>query len=198
MAIKKNHKKYTNMALLFRLFVLLFLLGAVLSPFAPGLKMSVGSGGGNVVTIYKPAFSFLFGGSISTKHVTYSTIGISVIGLVGYLFSVIALIFLVLSETLFKKSSTKRIVFGMVSLLLVFASSIIMLSIHKSAATVLADAIMGTHNDTVSKTIYNNTSIQFGFYGVSIFGFLATLLQMMSLFFDGTMDKLQESFLAKR
>ena len=62
MANKKNNFKY--IAVLIRLVVFLFLISALFVPFSTGLKMTVNSSGGDVVTTYKSAFIFMFGGEL--------------------------------------------------------------------------------------------------------------------------------------
>ena len=175
----------------------LILLGCCFIPFAPGLKMVVKSSSGNVVTTYSPAFSFIFGGNLASEHITYKTIGCSPLGIIGYIFIVLALVGVLVSIFTVRSNKKRSKIIFFISLGLTLASAIMMFCMHRSAATVLADAIMGEHSDAVANTIYNNTSLQFGFLGVGIFGLLATLGLTASLFFDGTIDKIKAFIISK-
>ena len=188
--MEKQDHKFAKIAIYIRLFVSALLLGALFVPFATGLKMTVKSIDANVITTYTSAFSFLFSGKLVSEHVTYQAKGISAIGLIAFIFMTVAFALLVASF-FFKKNKIGKI-FILVCLGLVLAGSIMMLCTHRSAATVLSDAILGEHSDAVSNTVFKNTNIEFGFWGVSLFGFIAFVGLLASLFFDGTVDKVRQ------
>ena len=77
------------------------------------------------------------------------------------------------------------------------AGSILMLCTHKNAATILADAIIGEHSEAVTATIYKNTSLEFGFWGVGMFGIISSVGLLASLFFDGTVDRIRDFLKSK-
>ena len=85
-----------------------------------------------------------------------------------------------------------------VAVVLILVSAILMFASHRSAATVLSDAILGEHSDAVTNTIYRNTSLQFGFWGVGMFGIIAIVLLLASLIFDGTVDQIRNAITAKQ
>lgn len=188
--MEKQDNKFAQIAIYIRLFVSALLLGALFVPFATGLKMTVKSGDNSVITTYKSAFSFLFSGKLVSEHVTYQAKGISVIGLIAFILVVAAFVLSVVSF-FFRKNKLGTILV-LVCLGLVLAGSIMMLCTHRSAATVLSDAILGEHSDAVSNTVFKNTNIEFGFWGVSLFGFIAFVGLLASLFFDGTVDKVRQ------
>lgn len=177
-----------------KIVALLLIIATLFMPLLNGMTMSVASGSGNVVTTYKSAFVFMFGGELVSEHITYKTISISVLPLIGYLIIVIA--FLLLIAAVFIKSN-KPIVTSIAtaaSFLLLIVGSVILLSAHKSTATVLSSAILGSHSSSVANTIYKNTMLGFGFWGTALFGILSALLLFVSLLFDGTIDKVRSLF----
>lgn len=185
-------KKLNRLKICFclRVIALLFILGALITPFAPALKMVVNSGGGSVITIYSPAFSFIFGGKLSNGRITYNTIGISIIGLISFILVLLAFLFLLSTFIPYVKTKFSSTFFLFLIIIMLTTSAILLLTVHKSAATVLTGAITQNPSPSVINTIYKNTSLQFGFYGISIFSLLASLLLIMSLFVDGAIDKL--------
>ena len=195
MANKKNNFKY--IAVLIRLVVFLFLISALFVPFSTGLKMTVNSSGGDVVTTYKSAFIFMFGGELISEHIKYQVTGNCIIGIVGYVFIAIALILLLISIFTRKQKDKLSKVFLFSTLLFALVGSILMLCTHKNAATILADAIIGEHSEAVTATIYKNTSLEFGFWGVGMFGIISSVGLLASLFFDGTVDQIRDFLKSK-
>ena len=195
MANKKINFKWIAVGI--RLIVFLFLIGTLFIPFSTGLKMTVKSSGGDVITTYKSAFVFMFGGELISEHIKYKVTGNCVIGMVGYILIATALILLLVSLFSRRKKDTISRVFLFVTLAFALAGSILMLSAHRSAATILADAIIGEHSDAVAATIYKNTSLEFGFWGVGMFGIISSVGLLASLIFDGTVDKIRDFLKAK-
>lgn len=184
-------KKKINFLLVARL---LTMIGCILMfsvffiPFSSAISLLTG----DYEKIYGNAYSFFFGGTIETKNISYESTKPSVLGIIGFVFMIIALLLLVFS-LLYKKNKDvmcKWMTFA--SALLAIVYSIIFLCMHQSLATVLADALIGGHSDAVTKTIFNNSSVEFGVWGVSIFGFLGSFFVLASLVFDGTLDKVRE------
>lgn len=168
---------------------LAFLIVCCFLPFASGLTMTSGSTGRS----YGPAFSFFFGGKLTSGPATYQTKTNAVLPLLGYIFILLSVLLLLLSFLKFK-SNRIRPLFRLSSLLLTLTFSILMICSHRSLSDVLADALLSSHSDAVSKTIYERTSMDFGIYGVSIFGFLSSISSFVSLLFDSTFDKLKAGF----
>lgn len=174
-----------------RLIASLLLLICLFMPFAKGLKMTVPSSGDDVITTYGPAFSFIFSGSLISEHATYQTRGISVVGLLGFLFLLLSLVAVASSFFFIKdRRKTAALLIG-VSIVLGLAGSIMMLSAHQNAAAVLADALISGHSESVVNTVTKYTSLQFGFIGTGIFGLLSVVASVASLFLDGTVDFLK-------
>lgn len=184
--------KFPLIAVILRLIVLICLIGLFLIPLGTGLKMSVSSSGGDVVTTYSNAYAFIFGGKLVSEHITYTTKSVAPLGIVSISF-LIASFILVLTNILLRKKREKLSKFLLLgAFLLIVLASIFMLSMHREAANVLADAIVGKSSEAIRNTIYKNTSLCFGFIGVGIFGLLGSLLILVSFFFDGTIDSLRE------
>lgn len=140
---------------------------------------------------YSTAYSFIFGGTISTTNITYKAHSVSGIG-IAYFALMLASICALLSSFFIKdgkKGLSKWLTFG--SGISSIAFSILALCSHKSFSNILADALIDGHSESVSKTIFNNTTMQFGVWGVAIFGFIAAFLILASLLFDGTFDKVR-------
>lgn len=183
--------KFKEIANFLRLFCCLFTFSILFMPFAPGLKMTVKSSSGNVVTTYRNAYSFIFSGKLVSEHVTYTTKNYSILGILAFVFFLLSLIAIITSLFLNKKKgkTTKSIL--LVGLVLLLSASIMMLCMHSSASSILANAITGNASDAVKNTIYKNTTLLFGFVGPGIFGLINCLMIIVSYFFDGTLDEIR-------
>lgn len=190
--MKKN--KFTSLAKKIKYIAVGFILIALLLPFTNGLKMTVSSGTGDVVTTYKSAFAFMFGGKLVSERVSYKAISVSVLPLIGYLIIMIAFLLLITAVFIKNNKSVINSITTAGSFSLLIVGSIILLSAHRSAATVLSSAILGSHSSSVANTIYKNTTLGFGFWGTALFGILSALLLFVSLLFDGTIDKVRSLF----
>ena len=94
---------------LLKICIIPILVGMLFVPFATGLIMRVKSSSGDVVTTYKTAFSFIFGGSLVSEHIAYTSKGCSPLGIVAYSLLAISLVLLIVS--LFKKDRKSLILF---------------------------------------------------------------------------------------
>lgn len=189
MKSKDLAKNTAFISLVLRVFSLLLGIGALFVPFAIGLKSVVASDSGSVITNYGPAFSFIFGGVISTGRVTYNTNGVSVIGTIAYVLTALSLISLLAFFFLRTKKNAKWFILG--ALILSLTSAILAISSHVNAATVLADSVLGRRSESVVATMIRNTTLQFGFWGISLFGFLSASFLIASFIFDGTIDEIR-------
>ena len=195
--MEKNNFSFAKIAAYIKLFVIALLFGSLFVPFGTGMKMIVKSSGGNVVTTYRPAFSFMFGGKLVSEHISYQSQGKCVIAIIGYIFVIIAIVLLLVSLFSQKNHNIRSRILLFVSFAAILTASILMLCSHQSASTILADAIIGEHSDAVANTIYKNTSIGFGFWGISLFGFISSFGLLVSLFFDGTIDLFRQFISSK-
>ena len=166
---------------------LIIFVACFIIPLSPAITMR----SGGVSKTYGNTYSFVFGGKIEAANISYKTIGISSAGLA--LFIMVFVSFAALIGSFFvkndKKNISKILIFG--SSLLAIAFSILALSSRRSFSDVLADALISGHSDAVRNTVFNNTSLEFGVWGIAIFGFLAAFALLASLVFDGTLDKLR-------
>jgi len=189
--MNSNIVRFPKIAIALRLISVLVIFGIFFIPFATGLKMSVVSSGGDVITTYSPAFSFIFGGKINSEHISYTAKSVSGLGITAFVFVIFSMIGICASLFIRRKNEklSKLVLLG--GLVLLLTASIMMLSMHREAANVLADAILGEASEAVRNTIYKNTTLSFGFLGVGIFGLINCLLLIASFFFDGTVDQLR-------
>ncbi len=183
--------RFTKFANILRILAIIFILGSIFMPFATGLKMTVKSSSENVVTTYRNAFSFIFGGQLVSEHITYSSRNCSALGIVSFIFLLLSLIAMVTSIIMVKKKTKLSKFLLLFALITAFSASIMMFCMHSSASSILADAITGNASDAVKNTIYKNTSLSFGFIGTGIFGLASSLALIISFFFDGTIDKIR-------
>lgn len=165
----------------------ILLASAFLVPLSSAISLLTG----DYEKIYGSAYSFFFGGTIETKNISYNSVKPSGLGIIGFAFMIAALLLLILSPLCKKNknSISKWMVFA--SALIAIVYSIIFLCMHQSLANILADALIDGHSDAVTKTIYNNSSVEFGVWGISIFGFIGSFFILCSLIFDGTLDKVR-------
>ena len=187
MKSKQSQKNY--LSLMLKLLPILLLIGAFFVPFASALKMIVHASSGDVITIYSPAFSFLFTGKIFVNKVAYSSNNICIPSFLSYVFTGVNLILLI--AIIFLRKQNKILVDILAGLLVCFllTAAILMFNCHKDAATVLAKAITGKDSEAVANTLRKNTTLEFGFLGVSLFNLLSLGSLLVSLFFDKTFLK---------
>ena len=183
--------RFARFANALRILATAFILGSVFMPFATGLKMTVKSSSGNVVTTYGNAFSFMFGGQLVSEHVTYSSKNCSVLGIIGFIFLLLSLVAMVASFITAKKKAKLSKSILLFALIAALSASIMMFCMHSSASSILADAITGNASDAIKNTIYKNTSLSFGFIGPAVFGLASSLILIASFFFDGTVDEIR-------
>ena len=172
--------------ILIRMVCLLFLLVCLFLPFANGMTMTVESTSDKVITTYRSAFAFMFGGKLISEHITYPTRGISIVLLLSYVFLVVSIAAAALSFFFAKQRRKTAALLVAISVLFGLVSSIMAFSCQPEMARVLADAIIGGHSDSVTKTITERTKLGFGVLGFGIFELIATIGQAASLFVDGT------------
>lgn len=165
---------------------IVLLLLSFLIPLLPAITLT----SGDVKKTYSSAYSFIFGGSISTTNISYSTKGVSGLCLAGFILLVLATITLVL-PIFFKELKFPKSVFTLASALMMIVTAILFACAHRSISNLLADALISGHSDSVSNTIYNNTSMNFGIWGVSLLNFISSFTLLVSLVFDGSFDKLR-------
>lgn len=144
----------------------------------------------SVSKTYGPVYSFILNKPIITENISYKPLGISYITLMAFIFLIISSICIILSFAFYKIKRYIPQLFILCSSLLVLVASILFLSSHKSLSIILATTLIGENNEAITTTIYNNSHIEFGIFGPSIFGFLSSFLLMASLIFDGTFDKI--------
>ena len=183
--------RFEKIANILRIFAAAFILSSVFMPFATGLTMTVKSSNGNVVTTYRSAFSFIFGGQLVSEHITYSSKNCSVLGIIGFIFLLLSLVAIAVSFILAKKKVKISKFILLFALITAFSASIMMFCMHSSASSILADAIIGNASDAIKNVIYKNTSLSFGFIGPAVFGLASSLLLIASFFFDGTVDEIR-------
>ncbi len=189
--------KFAKFANILRILAAVFLIGSLFMPFATGLKMTVKSSSGNVVTTYSNAFSFIFGGQLVSEHVTYTAKSCSVLGIIGFIFLLLSLVAMGASFFTAKKKAKLSKIILLVALIMAFSASIMMFCMHSSASSILADAITGKASDAIKNTIYKNTSLSFGFIGPAVFGLASSLMLIASFFFDGTIDEIRAAIGAR-
>lgn len=193
--MKKKSISYKKIALTVRLLSIIILVGIMFIPLGIGLKMVVPSSVGDVITTYKTAYTFIFGGKLISEHINYQTITTSTQGLIAFIFFITSILFLIISFFVKKKISFFMPLF---STLFILIASVLMLSIKQSASNVLADAIVGEISESVRTTINKNTHLQFGFIGIGVLGLLTDLFLIISLFFDGSFDKIRTAIINKQ
>ncbi len=174
-----------------RLLAIVFIIGSLFMPFATGLKMTVKTSSENIVTTYKNAYSFIFGGRLVSEHVTYTTSGCSLLGIISIAFLLLSLVEMFSSLFVSNKRPKLSKIFLLCGFFMILTGSIMLLCMHSSAASILADAITGKASDAIKNTIYNNTSLSIGFIGAAIFGLTSALILIFSFFLDGTIDKIR-------
>lgn len=165
--LKKEHE------LVLSIIPILFLVASCFVPFASGLVFSN--------KYYGPAFSFIFGTGIRNGSIIYPSRGVSVVVLIAYLLLLISVCLLVTRLFLKKKMYVVRKILSIVSLIFVFSSAIMFLCSHFSVSSSFADALIRGHSDTVCKTVFENSKLCFGIYGVSIFEFVSSILLFVGI-----------------
>ena len=181
-----NNKNDLKIAFTTRVLAGVIAIICLLIPLCPAITMS----SGDVKKTYGPCYSFIFGGMINSTNISYSSKGFSGLALAGFIIISIALLLLIMSFCIQDKT-IKRPVLTFVSAISFIAGAIIFASLHKSVSNVLADSLINGHSDAVSKTVFNNSNMEFGSWGVSLFGFISSFLLLSSLLFDGTFNKIR-------
>lgn len=180
--INDKHKKITFYS---RFLCFIFLLACFAIPFGPAITMN----SGKVHKTYGSSYAFIFGGKISTDNIAYSLREITGLGLAGFILLSVAIILLTISFFIHNQN-LKHITIFIVSILILI-SAVLFLNLHKSISNILADALIKGHSDTVSNTVFNNSKMEFGTWGVSIMGAISDFCLFASLFFDGSFDKIR-------
>ena len=173
--MQKFNDKFT--IIFFKILTILFLFISIFIPFASAITLS----SGGMIKTYSPAFSFIFSGNISSGNMTYKNNKFSIIALIAYLILLVSCIMILFSFIL--KNKKISLICNISSCALIIIESILFLCAHQSVATVLSDALIKGHSDTVANTVYQNTSLCFGFYGISIFSLLSLIFNLLTLFF---------------
>lgn len=177
----------SKLASLIRMASLVVAFASIFILFATGIRMTVDSSPSNVVTTYGPAFSFVFGGKLSSEHATYSLkapCGICLVAFIIYVLALIVSSFGVILPMIGKDK--KFVLLGIVGSLMALVASIMFLSSRRSVATALSIALLGEYSESVANTIYGCTSLEFGFIGIGVFGIIASLAFIATFFLDGT------------
>lgn len=181
-----NKEKHSKIALLTRIVSLVLLSVCFVIPLCPAITMT----SGGVRKTYGSCYSFMFGGKLTTNNISYAARGISELALAGFIILIASLLILC-SSFFIKDAVVKKPMAVFVGSVMIIVASIIFASLHKSISSVLADSLIGGHSDAVSNTIYNNTYMEFGTWGITLFGFLSSFLLLASLLFDGTFDRVR-------
>ena len=169
-----------------KLVSLALIIECLLVPLSSAITLKTG----DVSKTYGSAYSFIFGGTISTTNISYSVKGVSPIGLIAFILLILATIIL-LASFFYKKGKFSKSWFTFASFLLVLTASILFLTIHRNFASILASALTKSTSNAVQNTIFNNTTLNFGVWGVPFFGFIACFIFLVSLILDGSFDKLR-------
>lgn len=158
---------------------IIFLILCLFIPFGPAIKLVSGS----TIKVFRPCYSFIFKGYISCNNANHLSSTSSWLGLIGFILILISLISLCLSIFIRKSKILKRTLY-VIALLSTLIFSISFLCIHRDFAEVLTYALIQEHSEIIAKTIYQNSTLMFGTYGVSIFGFFSIGFIGLSLFLD--------------
>ena len=181
-----NYEKHQKIAFISRALAMMIAVACFLLPLCPAITMK----SGDVKKTYGSCYSFIFGGKINSTNISYSSKGISGLALAGFIVIVVASLLLIASFFIHDRVVKKPVVIFCCAITFI-VGAIIFASLHKSISNMLADALINGHSDTVSTTVYNNTNMEFGSWGVSLFVFVTSFLLLASLLFDGTFDKVR-------
>ena len=184
-----SNKKNIKISIFLRLISLVILLVSFTIPLCPAITMT--SNGVNKT--YGPCYSFIFGGKINSSNISYGAKGLSGLAMAGLIILIISFIIICISFFM-KDAIVKRPLFVFIGSLMIIISSIIFASLHRNFSGILADSLINGHSDAVSNTIYNNTYMEFGVWGITFFGFISSFLLLASLLFDGTFDRVRTKF----
>ncbi|HHT66985.1 MAG TPA: hypothetical protein GX010_01990 [Erysipelotrichaceae bacterium] len=189
---KRSKANFSVIALITRIVVFALLVGTLFVPFSNGLKMTVEVPIlGNVVSTYKPAFAFMFGGELVSENATFEVLNVSAIALIGYLLIAISAALLLVSFIL---KNNKKMVGGILlfaAFACVLTGSILMFCSHESLAAVLAGAMIGGEPSANEiNTALRNTTLEFGIWGVGMFGIISAVGLVVSYVFDGPINKI--------
>lgn len=146
---------------------------------------------GSVTKTYGPTYSFIFKGTIKTNNISYNAYGLSPITLIAFIILVLSALALLASFIIKDKNKNIPQWLTFASAILILIGSILLFCSHKSIASSLADTLIKGHSDAVSKTIFDNSKIEFGIWGPATFALIPSFLSLTSLLFDGTFDKVR-------
>lgn len=185
----KQQEKFSKISKHIKFISFIALLAALLIPFAPAITWTVTSSIGEAKhTVYGTAFNFMFT-NVIYGPVQYKSFGIAVLPLISYILILGSAILLGLH--LFHKKFKTNPLFIVGVFALALTAAILVLTSHPETARVLADALIGKHDKYVVETIIKNTSLSFGFVGMSVFGFITAFGMFLTLFLDGVIDNLR-------
>lgn len=184
--------KFYKISKYIKYLVVILLFATLFVPFGTAITRSVHISGNEYLhTHFGTAFNFMFTNTIYSKG-SFHIPTIAIMPLISYVLIVISFILMILN--LFDKKVKNSFIFTPITLLFTIAASILVLSSHKEMATILTIAITKDDNIHVIETIYKQTSLGFGLYGIAIFGFIVALCCFINLFFEGTVDKIRAKF----
>lgn len=181
-----SDKKHIKISIFLRIISLVILLISFVIPLCPAITMT----SGDIKKTYGPCYSFIFGGKINSSNISYGAKGLSGLAMAGFIILIMSFIIICISFFM-KDPIVKRPLFVFMGSVMTIISSIIFISLHRSFSGILADALINGHSDAVSNTVYNSTNMEFGAWGITLFGFISSFLLLASLLFDGTFDRVR-------
>jgi hypothetical protein len=168
-------------------------LAAILSFFASAVRMTISSTNGDVTTTYGSAYSFIFGGKVTSEHATYTFKGTNGLLLSGWILILAGLIGTASAMAcafLNKLREEARTGIFLVSVLCEFVASLLLFSSKTSLASTLCVIIVGSYSESVANTINSNLSLRFGVWGSGIFALLGALVLVVALAKSGSLSAL--------
>jgi hypothetical protein len=168
-------------------------LAAVLSFFASAVRMTISSTNGDVITTYGSAYSFIFGGKVTSEHATYTFKGTNGLLLSGWILILVGLIGTASGMAcvfLNKLREEARTGIFLISALCEFVASLLLFSSKTSLASTLCVIIVGSYSESVANTIDSDLSLRFGVWGAGIFTLLGALIPEVALAKSGNLSAL--------
>ena len=164
----------------------------MLIPLGPAITISP-SGNSDIYKTFGSTINIFFGQQIISDNNVYQNNNILLLGIIIYISSILILLiqFILI---LFKFNKFKNYLY-LISILLTLFISFAPLFLKESIIHILSYSLFGETNQTIEKTIFNNSTINYGVFGMSIFGFLSLFSQIIYLFINGTIDKLRAALL---
>ncbi|MCI1734789.1 MAG: hypothetical protein LKM30_03540 [Bacilli bacterium] len=166
-------------------------LAAVLSFFASAVRMTISSTNGDVITTYGSAYSFIFGGKVTSEHATYTFKGTNGLLLSGWILILVGLIGTASGMAcvfLNKLREEARTGIFLISALCEFVASLLLFSSKTSLASTLCVIIVGSYSESVANTIDSNLSLRFGVWGSGVFALLGALVLIVTLAKSGNLS----------